>query len=178
MPYKYKFTRRIKMIVPSIILGLMMSACAVTSNATAEHGDVYADVKAFDETANASAQVDAALKQARDENKLALIVLGTDLCHDSRAFAGNLAEPRFTPMLTQSYVLLYVDVGRKDRNVDIAQRFGLDMIEGTPTVFVISPDGKVLNLATAPGWRNAASRSQDEIYTYLDAYAKEQGVRP
>ncbi len=99
--------------------------------------------------------------------------MGANWCHDSRALAGWLAEPRFAAMLDAKYELVYVDVGYKDRNIDIAQRFGLDAIKGTPTVLVLSSGGALLNRRSAPKWRNAASREEDDIFAYFDEFSPE-----
>ena len=118
----------------------------------------------FDSKADAKAQVDAALARAKSANRMALIVMGANWCHDSRALAGWFAQPHFAAMIASRYALVYVDVGYKDRNVDIARRFGIKSIKGTPTVLIVDGDGRLLNKKDAPKWRNASSRSQQEIY--------------
>ena len=118
----------------------------------------------FDAKANARAEVDAALARAKSGDRMAIIVMGANWCHDSRALAGWLAQPHFAAMVVSRYELAYVDVGYKDRNIDIARRFGLRSIKGTPTVLIVDGDGRLLNKKDAPKWRNASSRSQQEIY--------------
>jgi len=114
--------------------------------------------------------VDLALEEAALSGQKTIIVLGANWCDDSRALAGWFETPRFKAMLQDNFVLRYVDAGRKDRNVDVAQRFGLETIEGVPTVFVMNREGTLLNLDTAPTWRNAASRSEDDIFEHFEAY--------
>lgn len=118
----------------------------------------------YDAKADAKAEVDAALTRAKTGNRMALIVMGANWCHDSRALAGWFAQPRFAAMIVSRYELVYVDVGYKDRNIDIARRFGLKSIKGTPTVMIVNGNGKLLNKKDAPTWRNAASRSEQAIY--------------
>jgi len=116
---------------------------------------------------DAQAAVDEALADAALAGKHAIIVMGADWCHDSRALAGWFQTPRFETMLSENFVVRYIDVGQKNRNIDVAQRFGLDNIVGTPTIIVTNMQGDVLNLETAPTWRNAASRSENEIFDYF-----------
>jgi thioredoxin-like negative regulator of GroEL len=118
----------------------------------------------FDAKVNAQAEVDAALARAKAGNRMALIVMGANWCHDSRALAGWFAQPHFAAMIVSRYELVYVDVGYKDRNIDIARRFGIKSIKGTPTVLIVGSNGKLLNKKDAPKWRNAASRSSQDIY--------------
>lgn len=130
------------------------------------------DPRPYNSARNASADVDATLFAARIQSKNAMVVMGANWCHDSRALAGEFQTQRFQSLISTEYELVYVDVGRKDRNIDIANRFGLDTIEGTPTVFIIAPDGSVLNLDSAPTWRHAASMESDDIYRYFKDFAK------
>lgn len=125
----------------------------------------------YDAQANARVDVQLALDDAKAFNKLGLIVLGANWCHDSRALAAQFETPRFQTLIATHYKLVYVDVGQKTRNIDIAQAFGIDKIAGTPTVFVTNSDGEVLNLDTAPTWRNAASRTEAEIWAYFNGFA-------
>ena len=70
-------------------------------------------------------------------------------------------------MLGQRYELVYVDVGHRDRNLELAERFGVAPLRGTPTVVIARADGTPLNAATAGGWRNAASRKANDIFRYF-----------
>jgi len=111
--------------------------------------------------------VDEALADAALSGKHAIIVMGANWCHDSRALGGWFQTPKFETLLQDNYIVRYIDVGKKDRNIDVAQRFGLENIVGTPTIIVTNAEGDVLNLDTAPTWRNAASRTEDEIFDYF-----------
>ena len=124
----------------------------------------HPEARPFDVKADAKAQVDAALTRAKAGKRLTLIVMGANWCHDSRALAGWLSQPHFAAMIVSRYELVYVDVGMRDRNIDIARRFGLKSIKGTPTVLIVGGEGRLLNKKDAPKWRNAASRSQQAIY--------------
>ncbi len=126
----------------------------------------------FGEDRPAMADVDATLFAARQLEKQALIVMGANWCHDSRALAGHFQKPRFQTLFAKSFELVYVDTGLKggDTNNDVAQRFGLPAIKGTPTVFIIDKAGKALNLDSATAWRNSAERTEDAVYDELVSY--------
>ena len=125
------------------------------------------EARPFDAKADARAQVDMALARAKSGNHMVMIVMGANWCHDSRALAGWLVRPRFAAMLASRYELVFVDVGYKNHNIDIAHRFGLKSIKGTPTVMIVDGNRRLLNKKDAPTWRNAGSRSGDAIYRAL-----------
>ena len=125
----------------------------------------------YDQDAYAEIDINHTLVAAKEEGKLAMLLFGANWCHDSRALAAHFETPRFQTLLSSHYKLAYVDVGQKNRNIDLARKFGVDDIVGTPTIFITNSDGKVLNLETAPTWRNAASRNEDDIFDYFRGYA-------
>ena len=121
--------------------------------------------------------MDAALARAAADEKHVLLVMGGNWCHDSRALAGWLDTPRFRELVAAEYEPVFVDVGvpqtGEGRNLDIAKRFGLEELPGTPNVLVLTADGTLINADSATGWRNAASRSEDDIYAELARLAQE-----
>ncbi|MEQ8742050.1 thioredoxin family protein [Parasphingorhabdus sp.] len=156
------------------LLLLAMAAMTAPESARAEQtAAAHPEARPFEESADATAQVDAALARAQLNEKRLILVMGANWCHDSRGLAGWFAQPRFAAMLEAKYELVYVDVGHRDRNIDIARRFDLKSIKGTPTVLVLSSSGNLLNRQSAPKWRDAASREQDDIFAYFDQFAAE-----
>lgn len=114
--------------------------------------------------------IDAALARARQSGKPVLLVMGANNCHDSAWLANLLVTERFAPVRGR-YEIVYADIGMPHvrglgRNPEVPKRFGF-RIKGTPTVVILNAEGRVLNRRAAPKWRNAASRSDDEIYQEL-----------
>ncbi len=165
-----------------ILSGGGMSACAVPetlkTQTMIDQAATHEEPRPYDPAQNAKAAVQETLHNIGQTGKLAIIAMGTNGCHDSRAFAAYMQSARLRPLLQAHYEVLYIDVGQKDRNLDIAQSFGLDGISGTPTVFIVNAKGQVLNLDTAPSWRNAASRSTVATYDYFAAFTQTNNFSP
>lgn len=160
--------------IMALLATCMTSACATDQNYRPIASAHHPEARPFDEDPSLVAQniVDQTLENAAVSGKHAMIVMGANWCHDSRALAGWFETPRFAALLNEEYSVAYIDVGQKDRNIDVAQRFGVENIVGTPTVIVTNAQGDVLNLDTAPTWRNAASRSEDEIFEYFEGVSR------
>jgi hypothetical protein len=85
-----------------------------------------------------------------------------------------MEQPETAALIADNFELVWVNVGMKVLNQDVAQRFGLDGTPGTPTVIVANGNGAILNLDDAPTWRNSASRDPDDIHQYfVDMAARE-----
>jgi thiol-disulfide isomerase/thioredoxin len=133
----------------------------------------------YPERADDAARLDAALVSARAEGKLAVIVFGADWCHDSQALAALLTSDAFKTEFGNRFAVTFIDVGvpqdGRGRNLDLAGRFGVAKMPGTPTMVVISPKGKRLNgKKDAYAWRNAGSRSEAEVFGWLRKIAARQ----
>lgn len=163
------------MIRAAIIgLSLALSACASPGHAGEGHFSADNEPRPFEADRDANADVDAALARATERGTKALIVMGGNWCHDSRGFAAAIARPETAKLIADNYELVWVNVGMKVLNQDVAERFGLDGTPGTPTVIVARADGIILNLDEAPTWRNSASRDPEDIHQYfVDMAAKE-----
>ena len=135
-----------------------------------DHSKIHAEHTPYDALADARADIASAKSRALSSGKKTIVAMGANWCHDSRGFAAEFDKPRFQKLLQDHYEMVYVDTGKWDRNIDIAREFGVDGIYGSPTVFILSSQGEVLNLDTAPTWRNADSRSENEIYEYFEVF--------
>jgi thiol-disulfide isomerase/thioredoxin len=107
---------------------------------------IWVPDRPFDESSNADAAVDAAFVQAQAEHKLVLINLGANWCADCRILAGILALRDLKPFVESHYVVVDVDVGRINRNLQIPQRFGIkERPEAVPCILIVSPDGTLID---------------------------------
>ncbi|WP_271079505.1 thioredoxin family protein [Aurantiacibacter sp. MUD61] len=142
-----------------------------TASADAEAHHDYLEANSYAVSADPMGDVDAALARAAERDTRMLLVMGGNWCHDSRALAGWLETERFAALIEDHYELVFVNIGLPQtgdgHNLDIAARFGVDNIEGTPNLLVVTPEGLLVNRDTATSWRNAASRSEDAIYDEL-----------
>jgi CubicO group peptidase (beta-lactamase class C family) len=124
----------------------------------------------FDEEANATQDIEAALLSARSTGKMPLLILGGNWCHDSRGLAGKFDTEPLKSVIEDNFHIVWIDIGRRDRNLEVAKRFGVDRIIGTPTVIILSPDGKLANRDTVHEWRAADSKSLKEATDYFSSF--------
>lgn len=166
----------IKGLIAGVHAALMLAGCATVAKQVAHAMHDYPEATSYDVSDDAMGDVDAALARAAAADKRVLLVMGANWCHDSRALAGWLENERIGALVEDKYELVYVNIGMPQRgdghNLGIAKRFGIDDLPGTPNLLVLTADGTLVNEDTATTWRNAASRSEDEIYDELAKLAK------
>jgi len=111
----------------------------------------------YDEKADANAAVAAAKARARAEHKLLAIDLGGNWCGDCRVLAGTMELPEVKAFDQAHYVVVLVDVGRFNKNLQIPAHYGItSRLEGVPALLIVDPktdrlldDGHVAALADA-----------------------------
>lgn len=124
----------------------------------------------YNELGKAESKINSLIEIIKAQQKYGLIVFGANWCHDSRSFATTLNSSRFKKLLKNNYEIVYIDVGDKDKNINLIRKYGVKGEFGTPTVFVIDSNGNVLNLDTAVYWRNAHSIDDDYKYDYFKSF--------
>lgn len=123
-----------------LALGLLAPAVSAAGQVQEEHGDVY------DETADAKKDVDEALARAAKENRRVLLVWGGNWCswckrlHQLFRENGDVARE-----LRYEYDVVPIDIGHKDKNLDLGERYGAAFGEqGVPYLTVLDAEGNVL----------------------------------
>ena len=154
----------------TLILAALLAVAPAAASETRTLPGVAEPYKSDAFIADPMPTIDAALARAGQSGKPVLLVMGTGGCHDSAWLANLIATDRFAPVRAR-YEIVYADIGMPHirglgRNPEVAKRFRF-RIKGTPTVAILDAGGSVLNRKAAPKWRNAASRSDDDIYNEL-----------
>lgn len=107
---------------------LALAGCATTASPQAgEEAEIaHPEGAIFDPAIDANGAVDAALTSAAADDRLVLVVMGANWCHDSRALVSHLMQPDLAAMLQERYETVYVDVGLPQTgdgfNLDVAER--------------------------------------------------------
>jgi hypothetical protein len=123
----------------------------------------------YDEHADAGAQVAAAKARAAAEHKLLLIDLGGNRCPDCRIHAGVMDLPEVKAFVNAHYVVVSVDVGRFDKNMQIPARYGLSAhMGGVPNLLVIDPrDSRLIDRDHTSALEDARDMSPQALADWL-----------
>lgn len=96
-----------------------------------------------------------------------LVICGANWCPDARMLATMCADPRLSDALAARFEVALVDVGDYERAQGVHAHYGHEVLEGLPAVFVVSPDGALMNADTIYSWRNARTRHLGELVDWL-----------
>ena len=117
----------------------------------------------YNEQADARAELNKALGEAHAQNKNVLVVFGANWCKDCHALAGKMSTGALASHVDQRFVVLKVDVGRFDKNVDLATQMGVPLKKGIPAVAVLRNDGTVASATSGGELADARSMGDDAV---------------
>ncbi|MBK0394074.1 thioredoxin family protein [Ramlibacter algicola] len=121
----------------------------------------------YDEAADAKAQVQAALADAQQAKVPVLVVFGANWCPDCRVLDMAFKDGQSAPLIQKNFRVVKVDVGRFDKNTDIAQRYGVPLKKGIPAVAVLGAGGKVLYTTKSGELADARAMGDKGIYDFF-----------
>jgi len=121
-------------------------------------------------------QIDAALRKARARGHFLMVEFGAAWCGDCRALAANLESPELRDYFNKHFDLLKVDVGKFDRNVELAKSVGVDINQGIPTAVFFAPDGKRIGATNQGELASSSLLGPDQIRTFLRAIVEQRRV--
>jgi thiol:disulfide interchange protein len=98
----------------------------------------------YSETADARADIAAAEVTARREHKRILLEFGANWCGDCQVLDYYYQQPPNAELLAKYYVVVRVEIGHMDHNMDIAEKYGVPIRKGVPALAVLDATGKVL----------------------------------
>ncbi len=133
-----KNTRR-RLLAPSLRSwfagAVVLGAGALAAQQPLPHAHIYPEVAA------AQADIAAAVQTARREHKRVLLDFGGDWCGDCQVLNVYFHQPDNLPLLEKNFVLVDVNVGRIDQNLEVGARYGVDLKKGVPALAVLNDKG-------------------------------------
>jgi thioredoxin 1 len=126
----------------------------------------------YDPTANARADVEAALAAAKADGKRVLIDFGADWCPDCHSLSAFMDGPAGRALIEPAFHVVRVDVGMWDHNLDVAKDYGDAIWKGIPAVVALDADGKVVGSSADGSLANARAMTEAQVLTELAAWVK------
>jgi thiol:disulfide interchange protein len=122
--------------VKLLVLVALLALAAGTANSAAH--DIYPD------PGQARADLAAALKTAAATHRRILLDFGGNWCGDCQVLDLYFHDARNKRILEANFVVVDINIGHMDTNLDIAEKYGVPISKGVPALAVLSETGKLL----------------------------------
>jgi thioredoxin 1 len=139
------------MVLAAVALAVLLAggwlawrALTPSESPVAEEPAVDPSAVIYPDGAQAGTDIAAAFAQAAREKKRVLLDFGGNWCGDCHVLEIYFHDPANRHLLEANYVLVPVNIGRYDENLDIAAKYGVPVTKGVPALAVLEPSGEVV----------------------------------
>jgi thioredoxin 1 len=119
---------------------------------------------------NAHAEIAQGLKLASQQHKRVLVVFGANWCFDCHVLDLAFRRPDVAAVLMPNYVVVHVDVGEYDKNLDIMQQYEVPKARGIPALAVLDGSGKLLYSQKGGEFEKARSLAPEDLVVFLNKW--------
>jgi hypothetical protein len=81
------------------------------------------------------------------------------------------------PLIDANFLVVHVNVGHVDQNLDIAERYGIPLKKGVPAIAVVTPQGKLLYSQTGGEFKDMRHMDSSSLTAFLQRW-KPKAHRP
>lgn len=132
----------------------------------------------YDPMADAGAAVKAALEGAAAARVRVMVVFGADWCGDCRALDAALKSADNAPLVEKHFKVVKVNVGKFDKNLELAASYGLPLKRGIPGLVLLTQAGKVAYVTKSGELASARKMGAEGIHEFLVKLAQRPDEAP
>jgi thiol:disulfide interchange protein len=154
------------------LLAAALLACFVAeiSSAVAQMAPPFVKKHLYSTTANPNADIAAALKQARVENKRVILDFGGDWCGDCQVLDIYMHQSPNAELLNKHFIVVHIDIGHMDHNVAVAERYKVPIKKGVPALAVLNAHGTLLYSQENKEFENMRNMRSEDVTAFLNRW--------
>ena len=125
---------------------------------------------------DAKAEIAEAVTNAAKTHRRVILVFGGNWCYDCHVLDAAFHSPEIEPTLNKNFVVVHVNIGEFDKNLDIADKYGVPLQRGVPASAVLGSDGKVLFSQKHGEFEAARSMATEDVLAFLNKWKPEKSA--
>jgi thioredoxin 1 len=134
------------------------------------------NVNLYSEPGEAEAELKAGLAKAAKQHKRVILVFGGNWCYDCHVLDTTFRSKEFAPLVDANFVVIHINVGddMKD-NLDIAQRYGVVIDKGVPSLGILEANGTVVYSQKNGEFEDTVKFGPADVRAFLDKWKPRRG---
>lgn len=164
-------------LISRIALTTTLLACVMVPVSHAQNVP-FVKKHLYSETANPTADIAAALKQARAENKRVILDFGGDWCGDCQVLDIYMHQSPNAELLARHFIVVHVDIGHMDHNVDVAEKYKVPISKGVPALAVLDAHGNLLFSQENKEFENMRNMRSEDVTAFLNKWKAHAAPKP
>jgi len=131
-----------------------------------------AQAKIYPSVDDSPAAVKSAIAQAKRQHKRVIVDFGGDWCGDCQVLNIYFHQSPNKELLAKYFVLVDVNVGHIDQNIDMGDQYGVVLSKGVPALAVLDGDGKVIYAQKNGEFENMRNMKSSDLTDFLNKWKK------
>jgi thioredoxin 1 len=119
---------------------------------------------------DAAKEIADTLRTAAATHRRVLIDFGGNWCFDCHVLDEAFHSPEIAPTLDKSFLVVHVDIGQMDKNLDIAKKYDVPLDRGVPALAVLDSNGTLLFSQKRGEFEAARSMAPEDILSFLNKW--------
>ncbi len=166
-----RFLRQAALLVTLFGISFVSPTLAAQlANKPLASGPITPNRDLFPPNADAKADIKAALEQAAKEKKRVLVEFGAIWCYDCHVLDHAFHSAGVEPLLGANFVVVHVDVGKYDKNMDLAKKYAVPLEKGVPALAVLASSGKLLFSQKNGEFEGARRMTVEDVTAFLNKW--------
>ena len=128
----------------------------------------------YREDADAKKEIEDTLNRARAESKIVMLIFGGNWCYDCHVLDQALHEGEAGKIVKQNFLLVHVDIGEGNKNLDLLTMYKIPLEKGVPAVAILGGDGKLLYSSGEGEFESARSMLKKDLMAFLEKWKRKR----
>jgi len=124
----------------------------------------------YSDTADAHHDIAQALVTAQHEHKRIILDFGGNWCIDCQVLDIYFHQQPNLELLQNNFILVHVNIGRYDRNTDVAAKYGIPLEHGVPKLAVLDAHGKLLYGQVKGEFKSMSKMDPSSVTEFLNQW--------
>jgi thiol:disulfide interchange protein len=157
----------------AIMLALFSAAICLAQRPIADDGvlkPVTVKTDLYPANADAKKEIEDALKIAANQNKRVMLVFGGNWCYDCHVLDQGLHEGEAGRIVSEGFLVVHVDIGEADKNLDLVTKYETTLDSGVPTVVLLNGSGHVIYSSTKGEFEAWRKMMKKDLVAFLNQW--------
>ena len=166
----------------AIIMLALLSATMCAAQKPNTDSDVLTPVTVktdlYPANADANKEIEDALKIAASNNKRVMLIFGGNWCYDCHVLDQALHEGEAGKLFKDHFLLVHVNIGEGDKNLDLVKKYETTLDFGVPAVVLLNGSGRVIYSSTKGEFEPARRMMKKDLVAFLNEWKSVVVVAP
>lgn len=130
----------------------------------------------YDENADARAAVNSGRGKALRDRRFLMVTFGANWCQDCRTLHSHLKSREVTDYTGKVFHFVNVNIGKFNKNADIATDLGVKLTRGIPVAIFFNPEGQIIGTTNEGQLEPTRRYSSKQILKFMRDIAERSRI--